>query len=395
MMPLVGREAQLRHMVGLLGRATVGRPAVLVVTGPPGSGRNRLLREFAAAGTRQGAVVLTDAARSGRVVLLRHPSGAVNPLDLDNLDTLAACVPLLVVTTEHRPPAVFATTSAEIHHIRLAPLSAGDVHRLIAGLLGARPGDRLLDLARVAAGRPGAIGDLIAGLREEDLLRITADGAALVSVRLPARTRARLVHQLMTVSPSARHLVQAATTLPGRFPLASLGRLLRCGPLALLPDIEEVLDSGLLVDAGDLLSFSHELVRPIVQATMPRVVAAALAAQPARDRPKDAARDQPGRTPVGRAGHGRDQQAGGRRPGDWNLLSDREREIAGLVGQALTNRQIANRVNRSPHTVNYHLRQIFRKLGVASRVELVSLLRHIETLTPAPDQGAAAAARGR
>jgi DNA-binding CsgD family transcriptional regulator len=50
-------------------------------------------------------------------------------------------------------------------------------------------------------------------------------------------------------------------------------------------------------------------------------------------------------------------------------------EIAELVGQALTNQQIAGRLDRSPHTVNFHLRQIFRKLGIASRVELVSLLR--------------------
>lgn len=60
---------------------------------------------------------------------------------------------------------------------------------------------------------------------------------------------------------------------------------------------------------------------------------------------------------------------------DWDLLTDLEKEIAGLVRQALTNRQIATRVGRSPHTVNYHLRQIFRKLGLASRVELAALAR--------------------
>ncbi|GIM89634.1 response regulator transcription factor [Paractinoplanes toevensis] len=49
-------------------------------------------------------------------------------------------------------------------------------------------------------------------------------------------------------------------------------------------------------------------------------------------------------------------------------------EVAQLVGLALTNQQIAGRLGRSPHTVNFHLRQIFRKLGVASRVELVLLL---------------------
>ncbi|MFI5897097.1 helix-turn-helix transcriptional regulator [Actinoplanes sp. NPDC051513] len=71
-------------------------------------------------------------------------------------------------------------------------------------------------------------------------------------------------------------------------------------------------------------------------------------------------------------------------PVDWGLLTDREREIAELAGQALTNRQIATRVGRSPHTVNYHLRQIFRKLGLASRVELAALLRDEARSQPRP-----------
>ena len=62
-------------------------------------------------------------------------------------------------------------------------------------------------------------------------------------------------------------------------------------------------------------------------------------------------------------------------PVDWGQLTDLEREIADLVRQAMTNRQIATRVGKSPHTVNYHLRQIFRKLGLASRVELAALAR--------------------
>ena len=51
-------------------------------------------------------------------------------------------------------------------------------------------------------------------------------------------------------------------------------------------------------------------------------------------------------------------------------LTDTERAIAELVSQGLTNRQIAERVFISRHTVDFHLRSIFRKLGIASRVEL-------------------------
>ncbi|MER8031731.1 LuxR C-terminal-related transcriptional regulator [Streptomyces bauhiniae] len=47
-----------------------------------------------------------------------------------------------------------------------------------------------------------------------------------------------------------------------------------------------------------------------------------------------------------------------------------ERDIAALVAQGLTNRQVAQKVHLSPHTVNYYLRRIYRKLGIRSRVEL-------------------------
>jgi DNA-binding CsgD family transcriptional regulator len=59
---------------------------------------------------------------------------------------------------------------------------------------------------------------------------------------------------------------------------------------------------------------------------------------------------------------------------NWDSLTKRERIVAHLIGQALTNQQIASRIRVSPHTVNYHLRQIYRKLGINSRVELARLV---------------------
>jgi DNA-binding CsgD family transcriptional regulator len=50
-----------------------------------------------------------------------------------------------------------------------------------------------------------------------------------------------------------------------------------------------------------------------------------------------------------------------------------ERAIAFLVSRGLTNQQIAVRVFVSAHTVNYHLRQIFRKLSITSRAELARI----------------------
>jgi DNA-binding NarL/FixJ family response regulator len=64
----------------------------------------------------------------------------------------------------------------------------------------------------------------------------------------------------------------------------------------------------------------------------------------------------------------------------WMSFSDVEQSIARLVAQGMTNRQIATRVKLSPHTVNYHLRVLFRKLGISSRAELV---RHVPNSTAA------------
>jgi DNA-binding NarL/FixJ family response regulator len=64
----------------------------------------------------------------------------------------------------------------------------------------------------------------------------------------------------------------------------------------------------------------------------------------------------------------------------WSSFSDIEQAIARLVAEGMTNRQIATRVRLSPHTVNYHLRVLFRKLGISSRTELV---RHVPNSTAA------------
>ena len=59
-------------------------------------------------------------------------------------------------------------------------------------------------------------------------------------------------------------------------------------------------------------------------------------------------------------------------PGDSGIdsLTKRELEIAGLVTDRLTNREIAAALFLSDKTIESHLRNIFHKLGVSSRVEV-------------------------
>jgi DNA-binding CsgD family transcriptional regulator len=65
----------------------------------------------------------------------------------------------------------------------------------------------------------------------------------------------------------------------------------------------------------------------------------------------------------------------------WESLTDSELEVAQLVAGGLTNAQAADRLFVSPHTVGTHLRRVFSKLDVNSRVALARVALGRESTT--------------
>ena len=53
-------------------------------------------------------------------------------------------------------------------------------------------------------------------------------------------------------------------------------------------------------------------------------------------------------------------------------LTAREREVLQLLAQGIPNKQIAQRLGISEHTVKFHVSAIMTKLGAASRTEAVT-----------------------
>jgi DNA-binding CsgD family transcriptional regulator len=274
--------------------------------------------------------------------------------------------PVLWVATggagQHSPAGVMV--------VRLGPLDPAAGDALVGDLLGAQPAPPLSALVRTAAANPRRIVDLIHVLRDEGAV-VVRDGVADLAPDVSPAVRAHLRRPLAAVSGETRRLVLVASAIGLTVDLADLADLMRTGAAGLLPPVEEALGSGLIVTDGEGLAFAHEFVRAAVAESVPGEVHRTLRDEAGRrlGEPRAAPGPQTTASPPTRLGS--------RRPNDppraSDKLSHRERVIARYVGEGMTNRQIAARLYLSPHTVNFHLRQIFRKLDINSRTRLVGL----------------------
>jgi DNA-binding CsgD family transcriptional regulator len=406
-LPLRGRQPEWKRIIDLLHRAGRGQRSVLVIDGPGGSGRTRLLDELVRTARQDGCIVfercgpmplvdlrqlaweceqlatrltaLPQGAATGPVLVAWDDAGGVDPGWRDAGLLAAPATPILWALTPRTGEGLTLAGvlgAPQVLDIELRPLPAPAVVEVLADLLGATPTTELIRLAAVASGNPRSLVDLVDGLRDEGLVEIAAGSARLASMRLPERFSFRVRGRLARLSPRAKQLVRVASAAGRSVQVPELAGLLRETTAALLPTIEEALSSGLIVSTDDGLTFSHGLVREVVAGTLPESVRAALRDEVDRARAS-------GSIPGDQTPEVPEAPAPPTQPAGWESLTDPERAIARLVSQALTNRQIATRVHLSPHTINYHLRQIYRKLDIKSRVQLANLARAQEPDPPA------------
>jgi DNA-binding CsgD family transcriptional regulator len=258
-----------------------------------------------------------------------------------------------------------ARQATEIAHVMLGQ-SAPSVRRHAAWLLA---------LQAMADGDPAGAHRWLCALGEDERMSIlplfpmdVADEPRLVHIALAAQDHELAVHAAASarrrsaLNPGIRSLAAAAAHANGLLThshqsLAEAVELFEGGPrpLTLASALEDLgvitVENGTKEQAVD--AFGRALV----------LCARAGAAS-------DAARL---RSRLGALGVRR-RLASARRPGrGWTAMTDSELAVARLVAQGFTNREVAEHLFISPHTVSGHLRHVFAKLDVNSRVDLTRL----------------------
>jgi MFS family permease/DNA-binding CsgD family transcriptional regulator len=400
---LLGREDEERQITHMLQTVATGASAVLHIEGGWGSGRSLLLRQAADTAAGMGFTVVDGDWLPGAV-----------PAELDGKRVARRPVLVVIDDLHHADPAFARSLRMLMWRLRDRPIawllsrrrSAGGpaVDELFAylrpfgGCVDLRPlsppilrlllaegqndtTTSLLGLLRATGGNPLLAVELARGMQGED--------ADSVLSGPPAGVQVCVERCLRDLGDGCRQLVQVGAMLGVRFTLADVATMLRRPVADLLAPLDEALAADILGWDADRLVFTQELFWRSVLLSMPPPVRAALRQEAADGQINPAVTDlataslNRGREPHDGARVETVQVAAHSRvPGirlavpvrppapGWTALSEMERQIVQLVSQGLTNQQIASHLFRSPNTVAYHLRQIFRKLDIHSRAEL-------------------------
>jgi DNA-binding CsgD family transcriptional regulator len=158
----------------------------------------------------------------------------------------------------------------------LQPLAEAAVADVITELVGVAPDRSLLALASGSGGNPLLLGELLRGLREENMLLTSPTGATAAAGHLPSRVRGFYQRRIGGLRPETRQLIEISAVLGRSFAVEDVAGMLGQQPAAVLPAISEALTAGIFAPAGDTLTFQDSMAWRAVAEAMPASLARAL-----------------------------------------------------------------------------------------------------------------------
>jgi DNA-binding CsgD family transcriptional regulator len=161
--------------------------------------------------------------------------------------------------------------------LRPHALDAAGLAALVELRLGVSPGRRLAAALEDTAGNPFLACELLSSWLGDARLVIDGSHAELAAdAPLVGELSRRLASRALAAVPDAELILLAIAATPGGARADELAELLE-RPLAdVVPVVLDVVESGVLVDTGDALTFRHDLLRRAVLDTAPRSVLGSL-----------------------------------------------------------------------------------------------------------------------
>ncbi|MGA8546549.1 MAG: AAA family ATPase [Mycobacterium sp.] len=343
--PIRGRAGELNVIGALIAAVAQGRGGVLVIEGPPGIGKSRLLTEVLALAEKAGvralfgeafeyqqtvpffslfmatlradppvgdaealrrlgtsadlsywvvrdlqAAINGAASRKPLVILLEDIHWADNAtlLALRSLAATRPDAPVLWVLTARTGaggPAVRETLTAlereDARFLRLAAITPDAVADIVQDAVRANADASLLSLAVKAHGNPFLLTELLRGLDEDGRLDIGGGRAVATGDTLPRRLSDTMQQRLDQLSNVASQVVQVAAVLPDQFSVRLLAAMLERRPTALVSAVEEAVRADLLIEDGDQMRFRHDLLREATRQSLPQSLRRAMERQSA------------------------------------------------------------------------------------------------------------------
>jgi predicted ATPase/DNA-binding CsgD family transcriptional regulator len=248
--------------------------------------------------------------------------------------------------------AVDKLTAAGAVSLAVGSLDERTVEDIAARLLGGVPEDAVMEILAGIGGHPFWLTELLNGMLQDDLVVLDHGLSRLAAWRIPRRFARSVLHQLARLPCATRDALETAAILGTPFSIAELAAVADMSPATLVAVLRQALVEGVLVEDGELLAFRYRLVRETIDHQATEAV----------------------RQSVLRGRHDSIDRTGASSPEhDWAELTAAEIPVARLAASGESNRRIAEHLFLSPHTVDSHLRSIFGKLGIRSRVELAHL----------------------